>query len=207
MLAYIRNAHDLFPDDLRKLAERNSGGKIELRKLNMKRFDEEIETIMGIFNEGWHTNWGFVPMTDSEIRHTAAELKPIVEPELACFAYVDGEPAGFLVCVPDVNDMIKDLNGNLFPFGWLKLLWRLKIRGPKTARVMLMGIRKKFAKGMLGKFLPLRMIYFIEAYLKKSVIEQVEMGWILEDNLPVRRIIERVGGKVYKKYKVYEKTL
>ncbi len=208
MLAYIRNAHDLFPDTLRKLAERPSaGGKVVLRNLNMKNYTAEIETIMSIFNEGWHTNWGFVPMSDAEIKHSAAELRPIIVPELTCFAEVDGEAAGFFVCVPDVNEMIGDLNGKLLPFGWLKLLWRLKIRGPKTARVMLMGIRKKHAASVLGNMLPLRMIYFVEKYLKKSSIERVEMGWILESNKPVRRIIERVGGKAYKKYKVFEKLL
>ncbi len=207
MLAYIRDANTLFPDALRKLAERDSGDKVRLRKLDMKRYDQEIELIVSIFNEGWHTNWGFVPMTEPEIAHMAAELRPIIDPNLACFAEVDGDVAGFLVCVPDVNEMIADLNGRLLPFGWLKLLWRLKVRGPKSARVMLMGVRKKYDNGMLGKFLPFRMIYSIESYIKASPLEQVEMGWILEDNMPVRRLIERVGGKVYKKYKVFEKEL
>ncbi len=207
MLAYIRDADTLFPEKLRKLAERGAGGKVTLRKLDMKRYDEEIETIVSIFNEGWHTNWGFVPMTDSEVKHMGQELRPIIEPELACFAEIDGESAGFFVCVPDVNEMIRGINGKLLPFGWLKLLWRMKVRGPKTARVMLMGVRKKFSTGMLGQFLPFRMIYFVEPYLKKSALEQVEMGWILADNKPVRRLIERVGGNVYKKYKVFEKTL
>jgi len=207
MLAYIRDADTLFPDSLRKLAERNSGGKVVLRKLDMKRYTQEIETIVSIFNEGWHTNWGFVPMTETEVKHMGKELRPIINPELTCFAEIDGEAAGFLVCVPDVNSMLHGLDGKLLPFGWAKLLWRMKVRGPTTARVMLMGVRKKYSAGLLGQFLPFRLIYFIEAYLKKSSIEQVEMGWILEDNKPIRRLIERVGGKAYKKYQVFEKLL
>jgi len=207
MLAYIRDADTLFPDSLRKLAARNSGGKVVLRKLDMKRYTQEIETIVSIFNEGWHTNWGFVPMTETEVKHMGKELRPIINPELTCFAEIDGEAAGFLVCVPDVNSMLHGLDGKLLPFGWAKLLWRMKVRGPTTARVMLMGVRKKYSAGLLGQFLPFRLIYFIEAYLKKSSIEQVEMGWILEDNKPIRRLIERVGGKAYKKYQVFEKLL
>jgi hypothetical protein len=146
-------------------------------------------------------------MTEAEVVHMGAELRPIIIPELACFAEVDGEAVGFLVCVPDVNEMISDLNGKLLPFGWLKLLWRMKVRGPKAARVMLLGMRRKYAGGLLGQILPFRMIYFIEAYLKASSIERVEMGWILEDNKPVRRLIERLGGEAYKHYQVFEKTL
>jgi len=180
---------------------------VVLRKLDMKRYTQEIETIVSIFNEGWHTNWGFVPMTETEVKHMGKELRPIINPELTCFAEIDGEAAGFLVCVPDVNSMLHGLDGKLLPFGWAKLLWRMKVRGPTTARVMLMGVRKKYSAGLLGQFLPFRLIYFIEAYLKKSSIEQVEMGWILEDNKPIRRLIERVGGKAYKKYQVFEKLL
>ncbi|MBL1430185.1 MAG: hypothetical protein COA60_001460 [Robiginitomaculum sp.] len=207
MLSYIRDANTLFPEKLRKLATRETTSKVVLRPLDMKKYDQEIETIVSIFNEGWHTNWGFVPMTEAEVVHMGAELRPIIVPELACFAEVDGEAVGFLVCVPDVNEMISDLNGKLLPFGWLKLLWRMKIRGPKAARVMLLGMRKKYSGGLLGQILPFRMIYFIEAYLKSSSIERVEMGWILEDNKPIRRLIERLGGKAYKHYQVFEKSL
>ncbi|VAV90073.1 Hypothetical protein associated with Serine palmitoyltransferase, partial [hydrothermal vent metagenome] len=206
LVSYIRDANTLFPEKMRKLAERKIGSKVVLRTLDMKNYAEEIETIVSIFNEGWHTNWGFVPMTDSEVKHMADELKPIIDPKLACFAEVDGKAVAFIVCVPDVNEMIADINGKLLPFGWLKLLWRMKVRGPKSARVMLMGLRKEYAGGLLGSILPFRLIYHIEAHLKQSPLEQVEMGWILEDNQPVRRLIERVGGVVYKKYQVFEKN-
>lgn len=207
LVSYIRDSHTLFPENLRKLATRKSSDKVVLRKLDMKNYDQEIETIVSIFNEGWHTNWGFVPMTNAEVIHMAKELRPIIIADLACFAEIDGQAVGFLVCVPDVNEMIRDLNGKLLPFGWAKLLWRMKVRGPKSARVMLMGLRKQHASSLLGQLLPFRMIYFIESYLKASSLDWVEMGWILSDNKPVRKLIERVGGKVYKRFKVYEKSL
>lgn len=207
LLAYIRRVHDPEPESIVKLARRPSE-RVQLRKLDMKNYRADIDTLVSIFNEGWHTNWGFVPMTPSEVEHMANELKPIIDPELAAFAYVGDEPAGFIVCLPDVNEMIRGLNGKLLPFGWAKLLWRLKVRGPKMGRVLLMGVRKKFSKGMLGNMIPFKMIYYVEPHLKNNTkIEYIEMSWILETNKPMCTMLERVGGYVYKRYQVFEKKL
>lgn len=208
LIAYIRGTDQLFPERWRKMAERVSeGGHVRMRQFNMKNYDQEIKTLVSIFNEAWHTNWGFVPMTEDEVAHMAKELRPLIRKELAWFAEVNGEAAAFIVCLPDVNDIIGDMNGRLLPFNWLKLLWRLKLVRPASARVLLMGVRKKFGEGFLGKILPFRLIYALESDLYKSAIKRVEMSWILEDNAPVRRMIESLGGTAYKTYRIYEKTL
>ncbi len=204
LLAYIRSTHDYFPERFRRLAERSNTTRISMRMLNMKNYDKEIQDLVCIYNEGWHTNWGFVPMTEKEVAHMASELKPLIKDELAWFADIDGEPAAFIVCLPDINDAIADLNGKLLPFGWAKLLWRLKVKGVSTARVLLMGVRKKHSEGMLGKIMPFRLIYALEQCLYDSSIKRVEMSWILEDNMPVRRMIESLGGEAYKTYRMYE---
>ncbi len=206
LFAYIRGTDHLFPEKWRRMAERRSA-HVNMRMFDMKNYDRDIKHIVSIFNEAWHNNWNFVPMTEKEVDHMAKELRPLIRKELAWFADIDGEPAAFIVCLPDVNAVIGDLNGKLLPFGWLKLIWRLKVKRPSSARVLLMGVRKKFADDFLGKILPFRLIYALESDLYKSPIKQVEMSWILEDNEPVKRMIETLGGKAYKTYRVYEKKL
>ncbi len=206
LIAYIRGTDFLFPEKWRRMAERRSG-HVSMRMFDMKHYDREIKTIVSIFNEAWHTNWGFVPMTEKEAAHMAKELRPLIRKELAWFADIDGEPAAFIVCLPDINGAIDGLNGRLVPFGWLKLLWRLKVIRPATARVLLMGVREKFSEGLLGQILPFRLIYAVESDLFNSPIKRVEMSWILEGNAPVRRMIETLGGEAYKTYRVYEKPL
>ncbi|PHS21699.1 MAG: dATP pyrophosphohydrolase [Robiginitomaculum sp.] len=206
LLAYIRGTDFLFPEKWRRMAERRSS-HVTMRMFDMKNYNRDIKHIVSIFNEAWHNNWNFVPMTEKEVDHMAKELRPLIRKELAWFADIDGEPAAFIVCLPDVNGAIGDLKGKLLPFGWLKLLWRLKVKRPATARVLLMGVRRKFSDGILGQILPFRLIYALESDLYESPIKQVEMSWILEDNAPVKRMIETLGGKAYKTYRVYKKAL
>jgi hypothetical protein len=120
---------------------------------------------------------------------------------------VDGEIAGMLVCLPNLLEAIRDLNGHLLPFGWAKLLWRLKRKTVKTARVPLMGIRRKHHNTLLGATLLPLMFHRLKAPFFARGLEQVELSWILEDNLPMRRVLEGVGGKAYKTYRIYEKAL
>ena len=99
--------------------------------------------ILSILNEAWSDNWGFIPLTDAEIAYGGKKLKPIVLEDMIMIAEFDGEPVAFMMSLPDVNEFIADLKGKLFPFGWVKLLWRLKRMRPKGGRVPLMGVVKK----------------------------------------------------------------
>jgi GNAT superfamily N-acetyltransferase len=152
-------------------------------------------------------NWGFVPLAEAEIAHVAASLRPLIEEELVWFAEVDGAPAAMAVLLPNLNEVIADLGGRLLPFGWAKLLWRLKARRPATARVPLMGVRKAHNGSALGGALALAVIDAARRGALRAGIRHVEMSWVLEDNLAMRRIIDRIGGRRHKTYRVYEKAL
>jgi hypothetical protein len=207
LVAYRMDCSDGLPDRMRKVSERASEG-VEVRSLNMKRYDDEIRLITGIFNDAWAGNWGFIPLTAAESDAMAAEMKPIIDPELVKIAEIDGEPAAFIVLLPNVNEAIADLGGRLVPLGWLKLLWRLKVTRLRTGRVPLMGTMRAHAASMIGKLLPLKLIYALQPRARQHHdLRELELSWLLEDNWPVRKVVESVGGMHVKTYRVYEKRL
>ena len=113
----------------------------------------------------------------------------------------------FIVALPNLNEAIADLKGKLLPFGWAKLLWRLKVRHPRTARIPLMGVRQEFQQSRLGPTLAFLVIDAVRKALHANGVENVEMGWILEDNMGMRNIIETIGGEAYKRYRVYDRAV
>lgn len=206
LVAYLMDTSGPLPAKQRRMAVRDWPG-LTVRSLDMRRYREEIVTVTTIFNDAWSDNWGFIPLTEAEIDAMATELKPILDPDLVKIAELDGEPAAFIVLLPNVNEAIADLGGRLFPFGWAKLLWRLKVKGLKTGRVPLMGVRREIADTLVGKTLPLKLIYAIEDRVHARGIDEIELSWLLEDNMAVRRVIESLGGWRSKTYRVYEKPL
>lgn len=177
------------------------------RPVDMKAFDRDIQTIVEIFNDAWSENWGFTPMTDDEIKLLAKSLKPVIQPSVARLIFVDDQPAGMIVALPDVNEALKDLNGSLFPFGVFKLLWRLKVRGIPAGRILLMGIKKKYHDGILSSALSAHLIKTLYEECKKLDMKTLELSWILEDNKPTRRLAEMCGGEVTRTYQMYSKQL
>ncbi|MBX6365760.1 MAG: N-acetyltransferase [Gemmatimonadetes bacterium] len=174
---------------------------ITIRSLDLSDFDAEVARIKEIYNSAWERNWGFVPMTDAEFDHMARALKPVVEPRLVLIAEVRGEPVGFAIGLPDFNQVLKRINGRLLPFGLIKLLWyRRKI---DEARVITLGLKPGFRKMGIDAMLYLRL--FQEG--PKVGIPRAECSWILEDNWDMRRGLERMGARVYKTYRVYEREL
>ena len=169
--------------------------------------EAETRVVMEIFNDAWKDNWGFVPMTDNELKKMAADLKLILVPDLALVAEVDGEVAASSIALPNINEMIQDLDGKLFPLGLPKLLYRLKVKGPTSARLVLLGIKKKFR--IQKKYGGLSTALYVEMNDrgKKIGMKWGELSWTLEDNAPVNLGIKMMGGKVYKKYRVYSKSL
>ena len=188
------------------MSERASEGLV-LRSLDMRRYREEIATVTSIFNDAWAGNWGFIPLTEAEIDAMADEMKPILDPELVKIAELHGEPVAFIVLLPNVNEAIAGLGGRLLPFGWAKLLWRLKVTGMRTARVPLMGVRREHSQSLLGKILPMKLIYALQTRALARDIRELELSWLLEDNRPVRRAVEMLGGRLVKTYRIYEKRL
>jgi hypothetical protein len=205
--AYLVSINRDVPPRIRRRLEKTEAKGITLRQLNFKSYEREVHAMTEIMNEAWSHNWGFTPITENETRQLAKSMRPVINEKLVWFADIDGEEAGFGVCLPNVNEAIRDINGALLPFGWAKLLWRLKVSGVKTGRVPLLGVKRKFAREFRGQILPFLIIDRMAVEAKKAGIEEVEMSWILEDNRPMRAIIESVDSKRYKTYRVYEKRL
>ena len=181
--------------------------RVALRPLDRSRKASELALLRDIFNDAWNDNWGFTPFTEAEFKALGDMLLLAVPADLVWIAELEGDAVGFIVMVPNLNEAIQDLNGRLLPFGWLKLLWRLKVRGLPSGRVPLMGVRRHLQDGPVGGGIAMSLIYHCaEAALKRG-ITTTELSWILEDNQGMRSIIERIGGTVSKRYLVYEKTL
>jgi hypothetical protein len=145
LIAYAFDVVAPPPSRARRMLERLSrGAGLRFRPIEMKRFDAELDLIVDIFNDAWSDNWSFVPMTPSEVRYMGKNLKPIVRAQYAWIGEADGAPAAMTVTLPNVNEAIADLHGRLLPFGWAKLVWRLKVAGTRSARMPLMGVRKKY---------------------------------------------------------------
>jgi len=205
-LAYLIDA-DFKPSPVMARIVAGAAKRVQVRPLDRKRFDAEIELLRDIFNDAWAENWGFLPFTTAEFHELGRNLRFLVDPGLIRIAEVDGEPAAFIVVVPNINEAIRGLDGGLLPFGWAKLLWRLKIRHPSTARVPLMGVRRKFQRSRLGSALAFLVIAAAQPTTLGLGVRKVELSWILEDNAGMRSIIESIGGRAYKRYRIYEREL
>jgi hypothetical protein len=184
-----------------------TGGRLAVRPLNLRRFESEIATLREIFNDAWAENWGFVPFTVAEFEDLCRSFRYLIEPDMIQIAEVDGVPAAFLALLPNINEAIRGLRGRLFPMGWAKLLWRLKVRYPKSMRVPLMGVRRKYQRSRLGAALAFLVIEAPRSAVLRHGIREIELSWILEDNAGMRSIIESIGGRAYKRYRVYERDL
>jgi hypothetical protein len=207
LLAYWMRTDELnFTPTMRRMMDRYRK-RICIRTLDRSRFAEEIQTLRDIFNDAWANNWGFVPFTEAEFREMGNNLKLLVPDDLLYIAEVDGKPSAFIIALPNLNEVIRPLNGKLMPFGWLRLLWRLKIRKPTTARVPLMGVRQEHQFSRLGPTLALLLIEALKPPFVRHGLEALEMSWILESNTGMRTILEQIGTHQYKRYRVYEKQL
>ena len=180
---------------------------VRIRPLRRKHFQEELAIIKDIFEEAWAENWGYVPFTDAEFSELGQHMKLLVEDDFVQIAEVDGIPSAMLVAFPNIHEVIHDLDGRLWPLGWLKVLWRLKVSYPKTGRVALMGVRRRFQSSPLGAAMAYGMIEAVRQAGLRKKIEHVELSWILEDNTRMRHILESLGAEPYKTYRLYEKSL
>jgi len=185
--------------------------RIRIRRVNKKRFADEAAIILTILNDAWSDNWGFVPFTDSEIAFAGKKMKPIIFNDLVRVAELDGQPVAFMMTWPDLNELQADLNGELFPFGFLKLLWRLnggfsgrpKVR---AMRVPLMGVAKHLQASRLASQLALMMCEYVR---RDAAVHfdstRGEFGWILEDNQGMNSITISIDSKINKTYRIYER--
>ncbi len=192
----------------RIVAMGEKSGRIRIRPVNKARFDEEARLILGILNDAWSDNWGFVPFTDAEVAYAGKKLKPIVYEDLIMIAEVDGEPVAFMMTIPDLNEKLKGFGGALFPFNWAKLLWWLRAPKVRTMRVPLMGVVKKLQATRMASQLAFMMIEYIRrSSVARYSASHGEFGWVLASNGPMRSVGEAVGGSVNKIYRIYEKRI
>ena len=202
----IRNWSDPKIDRLIASGERNS--RIRIRKVDKSRFNEEAALILNLLNDAWSCNWGFVPLTEAEIAFAGKKLKPIIYEDLVRVAEVDGEAVAFMITLPDINELTADLNGRLFPFGWAKLLWRLRKPRTRRLRVPLMGVASKLHNSRLASLLAFMMIeYTRRDAVTKYGATHGEFGWILEDNKGMLSIAQLPSATINHRYRIYQKQL
>ena len=209
LFTYALVINEGFPELTNRIVasgERNA--RINIRRVNKSRFDEEAALIIGILNDAWSDNWGFVPFTPAEIAYAGKKLKPLVYEDLIRVAEVDGEPVAFMMTLPDMNQELAKYGGNLLPFNWAKLLLWLRKPQARIMRVPLMGVLKKLQSSRVASQLAFMLIEFIrrEAVVKYGATHG-EFGWVLASNGPMRSVGEAVGGVVNKVYRIYEKAL
>jgi hypothetical protein len=206
LLAYRRGVHFSIPSGALRFLNK-AKDSVRIRPLRRKHLQEELAIIKEIYEEAWAENWGFLPFTDAEFAELGQHMKLLVEDDFVQIAEVDGIPSAMLVAFPNLHEVIHDLQGKLWPLGWLKILWRLKVSYPKTGRVALMGVRRRFQSSPMGAVMAYGMIEAVRQAGLRKQIEQVELSWILEDNKRMRHILESLGAEPYKTYRVYEKSL
>lgn len=182
--------------------------EVKLRSINLSKMREELGLVMEIYNETWAGKWGYVPIAGDELDKMAADLRLVLDPDMAFVAEVDGQPAGMCITVPNLNEVIGDLQGSLFPFGWAKLLWRTKVNHPHSARLILLGVREAIRKNVKKYgFLSAAMYVEVAQRGKAKGYEWGELSWTREDDAPINLGIRSMGARIYKKYRVYEKPL
>jgi hypothetical protein len=177
------------------------------RPIDMKRLHQDVHAMLAVFNDAWGDNWGFIPATEREMVKTAEDMRMIAMPEITRLVFIDGEVAAVALALPNLNELVHDARGKLFPLGALKLLWRLRVRGPRSARLMLLGIRKKYRS--VRRYAGLSAFLYVQLNQAGHLagMRRAELSWTLEDNAAVNAGIRMMGGRVYKTYRLFERAL
>jgi hypothetical protein len=175
---------------------------VVIRNMRKRDMADEVRRFMDVYNEAWGSNWGFVPITDAEVEFQAKNLKQVIDEDWSFMAEKGGEPVGAALTLPDINQVTAKLNGRLLPFGWLRFL--LGKRKIDQLRVFALGVKHDYRHTGVAAGLYLK---HLETASKPGAIKGGDMGWILETNGPMNRAMEGMGGKVVKRYRIYEKAL
>jgi hypothetical protein len=194
------------PERMQQAVERTRAVPgLTVRHIRMNKLRQEVDVLLDIYNDTWSENWGYVRVTRAEAAKMVADLRLIADKRVVLIAEVDGEPAGMVVGLPNLYEAIRDFKGFIDPWKALKLIWRLKLRGTKSGRILLFGVKKKFRTRELHglPFLLLQELY--EA--AKGRYEWCEESWVLENNARLNTIMPYWGAYVYKRYRIYEKPL
>ncbi|MBL7958977.1 hypothetical protein JNL27_01940 [bacterium] len=202
LLAYYVDVPSEVPERLRRgvdiIMKRN---EFTIRTVKIKDFKNEVQRIKKIYNAAWERNWGFIPMTDKEFDHLGVQMKQILDPKFLFIAEHKGEPIGFSLTIPNINEgLIKIRDGRLLPFGLIKLLWHTRKGKLKSVRVITLGVTPEHRNSGID------IVFYYKSFEEaiRQKLTWAEMSWILEDNIPMNRALERMGATVYKTYRLYE---
>ncbi len=206
LLAYTISSEDELPP-VAKMLLKTSGNDVQSRPVDMSRLEDELDIMFSIFNDAWSENWGFIPFTRAEYIDMGKSLRFIARKELIRIAEIGGNPAGFIVVLPNLNEIIRDLDGRLLPFGWIRLIYRLRIKGTETGRILLMGVRRQYRDTLAGAAVAYALFSDINRAVRKLGMKRLELSWILENNKIMRSIIEALGARHYKTYRIFSRDI
>lgn len=204
LLVYIIDARDGYriPERILTLTDRVAKRYgVRVRPVDMKHFDRDVETLIDLSNQSLANNWGYAPVTEAEVRAMARDLKPVIQPKGVLFAEdAQGKPIGFAIAIPDVNVILKGLNGSLLPLGWMKLLWKL----PRLTEY------RMFALGVVPEYHGKAIDSLLYRALYESVFSpqmRMEINYVLEDNSPMNNAILKLGAKPLRRYRIYQMAI
>jgi hypothetical protein len=207
LLAYRWQIHEL-PERIREPVARTMAVPgLKLRMVNMLHLHQEVDTLLEIYTDAWSDNWGYVPVSQRAARKLADDLRLIADPRVGIIAEMDGEPMGMVVGIPNLYETIRDFNGFIDPIKAIKLVWRLKIRGPETGRILLFGVKKRFQRRRDLAGLPFALLNKLYENALTRRYKWCEESWILESNGPMNALMPYWDAYVYKRYRIYEKAL
>lgn len=196
------------PADIERMKDKLKTYKdLNVRPMNMRRYKDEISNVLDMFNDAWSQNWQFVPFSKEQIHHMSKELRPLVTSKSLWIAEHKGRPIAFALFLPDLNEIAHGLDGKLLPFGWAQVLNRLKIRGPRRARLPLAGLRREFHKTRLGFLAALGSFEAAIWAQYEQGVEEIEASWVLEDNNDLIAMCRGYRMEPYKTYRIYQKAL
>jgi len=208
VFAYYTDICQPYPDRVSRIlrAARRST-TIVLRTIDGNHIEDDLDKLMTLFNESWEDNWGHVPMTKAEVNELGKLVKRLFNTDAVLLAEIGGVVEGFIVVIPNLNELTCDLNGKLFPFGWLRLLYRLKFIQCRSVRVPLMGVHRKYHSTGMGAAIAFSMIDRCRQINAEKGVTHCELSWILESNHAMRSILDAAGAKLDKTYRIYSKSL
>ncbi|NVE95853.1 N-acetyltransferase [Altererythrobacter sp. JGD-16] len=209
LLTYDLDVTEDFPPLIQRIVKSGKRNeRITVRQVHKKDWDNEAAIILGILNDAWSSNWGFVPFTPDEIAYAGKKLRPIIHEELNMIAEVDGKPMAFMLTFPDVNHVLQKVDGKLFPFGWFHLLRWMRNPTGSGMRVPLMGVMKELHNSRMASQLAFMMISQIRINaVGKYHSQRGEIGWILDDNEGMKAIADAIDSTINREYWVFEKAL
>ena len=181
--------------------------RLKFRSLRMSDITGEAQLMVDIFNDGWAVNWGFVPLGLDEFKSMADTLKYLLTEDFGFVVELDGEPVSFAIVIPNMLDLVKDMGGRLLPFGLPKLVSRVVRKDYKSARLALFGLKRKLHRSATGGVVVLALIEECRMRLRRVALDHCEFGWVLEDNVGMRRPIEMAGARQDKVHRIYEKRI